>query len=187
MFSLIRAYKKYDPAATSSVEILLLYPGIKALVFHRLAHGLYKKKLYLLARMISEFSRFLTGIEIHPGSRIGKNLIIDHGSGIVIGETAVIGDNVIIFQGVALGSRRLGHMAPKLSVASTRRHPKIEDNVMIGAGAKILGGITIGQNACVGANAVVLEDVPPSTTMVGAPAKPIYKDSQVASQIMKQS
>lgn len=152
-----------DPAAKSLLEAIITSPGIKALVYHRLAHKLYKKDRSLLARLISQRARRITGIEIHPGATIGDNLLIDHGMGVVIGETAEVGNNVTIFHGVTLGG--LG------GEKGEKRHPTIEDDVLIGAGAKILGPITIGKGAKVGANSVVLEDVPAYATAVGAPAK----------------
>jgi len=152
-----------DPAAKSMIEVILCYPGLKAIIYHRISHMLYKKKRYNLARVISQRARRITGIEIHPGAQIGKNLFIDHGMGIVIGETAKVGNNVTIYHGVTLGG--IGG-DPK-----AKRHPTVEDDVMIGAGAKVLGPITIGKGAKIGANAVVLDDVPPYTTVVGMPAK----------------
>jgi serine O-acetyltransferase len=168
MHSLIEAYKKKDPAARNAWEIILLYPGVKAVFFHRLAHPLYVRKIPFLPRFIAEFSRWLTGIEIHPGAIIGQDLVIDHGLGIVIGETAIIGNQVLIYQGVTLGA---------LDIIQGKRHPTIEDNVMIGAGSKILGDIIIGKNSKIGANAVVLNDIPPGSVAVGNPAKIIKKDS----------
>ncbi|GFN36079.1 serine O-acetyltransferase EpsC [Tepidimicrobium xylanilyticum] len=155
--------KEKDPAAKSLVEAIFCYPGLKALVYHRIAHRFYKKGRFLLARIISQRARRITGIEIHPGAKIGKRLFIDHGMGVVIGETAEIGDNVTIYHGVTLGG--IGGEPGK------KRHPTVEDNVMIGAGAKILGPITIGRGAKIGANAVILEDVPPYSTVVGVPGR----------------
>lgn len=151
-----------DPAAKSKLEVLLLYPSIHALALYRVAHALYKKKFFLAARIISQFGRFITGIEIHPGARIGKRLFIDHGMGVVIGETAEIGDNVTIYHGVTLGGT---------GKEKGKRHPSIGDNVVIGAGAKILGPVYVGSGAKIGANAVVLKDVPSNSTAVGIPAK----------------
>lgn len=168
MHPLIDAYKKKDPAARNSWEIILLYPGIKAIFFHRIARQLYLHKIPFLPRLISEFSRWLTGIEIHPGASIGENLVIDHGMGVVIGETTIIGNNVLIYQGVTLGG---------LELIQGKRHPTIEDNVMIGAGTKILGNITIGNHSKIGANAVVLNNIPANSVAVGNPAKIIKKDS----------
>ena len=152
-----------DPAARSRIEVLLLYPHIKAIGIHRIAHRLYRWHLFFLARFVSNIARFWTGIEIHPGAKIGRGLLIDHGMGVVIGETAEIGDDCQIYHGVTLGGRGTEHK---------KRHPTLENGVMIGAGAKCLGNITIGEGAKVGANAVVLEDVAPHTTVVGLPARP---------------
>lgn len=154
---------KQDPAAKSLLEAILCYPSLKAVVYHRLAHKYYKRGKYLLARLIANRARRKTGIEIHPGAKIGKNLFIDHGMGVVIGETAEIGDNVTMYHGVTLGG--VG------GEPNTKRHPTIGNNVIIGAGAKILGPITIGDGAKIGANAVVLKDVPPYSTVVGIPGK----------------
>jgi serine O-acetyltransferase len=151
-----------DPAAKSVLEVFLLYPSIHALAMHRIAHSLYKRKIFLLARMISQFSRLVTGIEIHPGAKIGKGLFIDHGMGVVIGETSEIGDNVTIYHGVTLGGT---------GKDKGKRHPTVGNNVVIGAGAKVLGPIYVGDNAKIGANAVVLKDVPYNSTAVGIPAK----------------
>lgn len=157
-FELLRTYKNYDPAAKSLLEIALLYPGPKALLCHRMAHALYKMELYFLARLVAEISRWMTGIEIHPGATVGHRLVIDHGVGVVIGETAVIGDDCIIFHGVTLGG---------LKFDPVKRHPTVGNHVLIGTGAKVLGPITIGDNALIGANAVVIRDVPPGVTVVG--------------------
>ncbi len=166
MFDLLNAYKNYDPAAKSMWEIAFLYPGPRAIRWHRVAHFLYQREFYFLARLISESSRFLTGIEIHPGAKIGKRLVIDHGMGLVIGETAEIGDDCILFHGVTLGGT---------SFANTKRHPTIGDRVLIGAGAKILGPIEVGNDCRVGANAVVTKNVPQGTTVVGNPAVELSK------------
>lgn len=162
MIEFLKVYRKNDPAARSYLEVLLLYPGPKAIGLHRLAHFFYRWHFFFLARLISEFSRWLTLIEIHPGARIGKNLFIDHGSGVVIGETAIIGDHCMIYHGVTLGG---------VSLSQFKRHPTLENNVLVGAGAKVLGAITIGQGAKVGANSVVTKDVEPGTSVVGIPAK----------------
>ncbi|AHZ83505.1 serine O-acetyltransferase [Bdellovibrio bacteriovorus] len=154
----LRTYKNYDPAAKSLWEIALLYPGPKAVALHRIAHELYGVKLFFLARLVAEISRWLTGIEIHPGATLGKRLVIDHGFGVVIGETAVIGDDCIIFHGVTLGG---------LKFDPVKRHPTVGNKVLIGTGAKILGPITIGDGALVGANAVVIREVPAGATVVG--------------------
>ena len=152
----INAYRNYDPAAKSFLEILLLYPGPKALLTYRLARCFYNFKFYFIARFISELGRALTGIEIHPGAKIGKCLVIDHGMGVVIGETAEIGDNCIIFHGVTLGGLRFDPV---------KRHPTVGNRVMIGTGAKILGPVQIGDDARIGANAVVTKNVEPNTTV----------------------
>lgn len=151
-----------DPAAKSKLEVLLLYPSMQAVILHRLAHKLYNRKMYFFARFISQFSRFFTGIEIHPGARIGKGLFIDHGMGVVIGETSEIGDNVTLYHGVTLGGT---------GKEKGKRHPTVGNNVIIGAGAKILGPIYVGDNAKVGAGAVVINDVPANSTAVGLPAR----------------
>lgn len=158
----INAYKARDPAARSTLEVLLLYPGLKAVRSHRRAHWCYTHGLLLLARMISQASRRRTGIEIHPGATIGRRLVIDHGMGLVIGETAEIGDDCLIYHGVTLGGT--GKEAGK-------RHPTIGNNVLIGTGAKVLGPITIGDNSRVAANSVVLRDIPENSTAVGIPAR----------------
>lgn len=168
MFSLINAYKKMDPSAGNFWEILLLYPGIKAICLHRLAHFFYQYKIPFLPRMIAEISRWLTGIEIHPGAIIGTETIFDHGMGIVIGETAVIGNRVLIYHGVTLGGTKL---------TKNKRHPTIEDGVILGGGSKILGNIVIGKNARIGANSVVLTNIPAGQTAAGVPAKVLHKDS----------
>ena len=152
---------KNDPAARTKLEVLLLYQSIHVLIFYRIAHGLYKIKLFFLARLISQLGRFFTGIEIHPGAKIGKGLFIDHGMGVVIGETAEIGDNVTIYHGVTLGGT---------GKDKGKRHPTLGNNVIIGCGAKILGPISIGDGAKIGANSVVLKNVPKGKTAVGIPA-----------------
>lgn len=158
----IRAAQKKDPAAKGFLEIIFLYQGLHALITHRIAHSFYKARLYLLARLISQWSRFLTGIEIHPGAKIGKRFFIDHGMGVVIGETSIIGDDVLLYQGVTLGGTGL---------EKGKRHPTIGNNVVIGTGAKVLGNITIGDNSYIGANAVVIKDVPANSTVVGVPGR----------------
>lgn len=155
--ALLDTYKAYDPAAKSLWEIALLYPGPKALVLHRLAHLFYKAELYFVARFVAEISRWLTGIEIHPGATLGHRLVIDHGFGVVIGETAIVGNDCVIFHGVTLGGIRFDPV---------KRHPTVGNKVMIGTGAKILGPITIGDGATIGANSVVVKDVPPGAVMV---------------------
>ena len=151
-----------DPAAKSVIEILLCYPGFHAIIWHRLAHRLYNARVPLLPRVISQFSRFFTGIEIHPGARIGRRFFIDHGMGVVIGETSEVGDDVLIYQGVTLGGT--GNEKGK-------RHPTIGNHVVIGTGAKVLGSITIGNNVKIGAGSVVVRPVPPNSTVVGIPGR----------------
>ena len=158
----LTAYQRRDPAARSKLEIFLLYNGVHATLYHRLAHALYRRRLLFLARLVSQWSRFWTGIEIHPGATIGRRLVIDHGTGIVIGETAEIGDDVLLYQGVTLGGT---------GKDTGKRHPTIEDNVMIGSGAKVLGPITIRRSARIAAGAVVLQEVPENATAVGVPAQ----------------
>jgi len=151
-----------DPAAKSTLEVLLCYPGLHCIIMHRFAHYFYKKKRYLIARLISHFSRFLTGIEIHPGAKIGRRVFIDHGHGTVIGETAEIGDDVTIYQGVTLGGT---------GKEKGKRHPTIRNNVVISTDAQVLGAIEIGENSKIGAGSVVLHDVPPNCTVVGIPGR----------------
>ena len=158
-----------DPAAKTKLSLILTYPGVKAVFFHRIANFFQLAKFYLIARIISQLSRFLTGIEIHPGAKIGKNLFIDHGMGVVIGETSEIGDNVTIYHMATLGG-----IAPSINSNNQRqvkRHPTLGDCVVVGSGAQILGPVMIGANAKVGANAVVTKDVPENAVMVGIPAK----------------
>jgi len=158
-----------DPAAKSKLSLMLTYPGVKAVFFHRIANFFSVAKFDLIARIISQFSRFLTGIEIHPGAKIGKNLFIDHGMGVVIGETSDIGDNVTIYHMATLGG-----IAPSINSNDQRnikRHPTIEDEVVIGSGAQVLGPVTVGRCAKIGANAVITKDVPEKAVMVGIPAK----------------
>jgi serine O-acetyltransferase len=158
-----------DPAAKSKLSLILTYPGVKAVFFHRIANFFSVAKFDLIARIISQFSRFLTGIEIHPGAKIGKNLFIDHGMGVVIGETSNIGDNVTIYHMVTLGG-----IAPSINSNDQRnikRHPTIRDEVVIGSGAQVLGPVTVGRCAKIGANAVITKDVPEKAVMVGIPAK----------------
>ena len=157
MIELLKAYKNYDPAAKSYAEIFFLYPGPRALFFHRIAHFLYSIGLYFIARLVADISRTITGIEIHPGAKIGQRLVIDHGVGCVIGETSIIGDDCIIFHGVTLGG---------LKFDPVKRHPTVGNHVLIGAGAKVLGPITIGNNSRIGANAVVIKDVPEGAVIV---------------------
>ena len=157
MFDFLRAYKNYDPAAKSYAEIFFLYPGPRAVFIHRVAHFLYQKNLFFMARLIADISRSTTGIEIHPGAKIGRRLVIDHGVGVVIGETAEIGDDCIIFHGVTLGGLKFDRV---------KRHPTVGNHVLIGTGAKVLGPIKIGNNSKIGANAVVVKDVPEGATIV---------------------
>lgn len=163
----IEAVFARDPAARNTLEVLTTYPGIHALIMHRMAHELWKKEYKGTARLLSSFSRFATGIEIHPGAKIGKRFFIDHGMGVVIGETAEIGNDVTLYHGVTLGGTTWN---------KGKRHPTLEDGVVIGAGAKILGPFTVGQGAKVGSNAVVTKEVPPGVTAVGNPARYIFKD-----------
>ncbi|KAA6457270.1 serine O-acetyltransferase [Acidobacteria bacterium AB60] len=156
-----------DPAARSSLEVLTCYPGLWAVWMHRIAHALWKAKLRLLARMLSQVARFFTGVDIHPGALLGRRLFIDHATGVVIGETAIVGSDVTIYQGVTLGGTGKGH---------GKRHPTICDGVFIGNNANVLGNITVGENSRVGAGSVVLNDVPPNSTVVGVPAHIVYRN-----------
>ena len=160
---------KRDPAARTKLSLILTYPGVKAVFFHRIANFFSIAKFHLIARIISQFSRFLTGIEIHPNAKIGKNLFIDHGMGVVIGETSDIGDNVTIYHMATLGG-----IAPSINSDDQRnikRHPTLQENVVVGSGAQILGPVVVGKNSKIGANAVVTKDVPENAVMVGIPAK----------------
>ena len=166
---------KRDPAAKSKLYVILTYPGVKAIFFHKIANFFSIAKFDLIARIISQFSRFLTGIEIHPRAKIGKNLFIDHGMGVVIGETSDIGDNVTIYHMVTLGG-----ISPSINSddqRNTKRHPTLMDNVVVGSGAQILGPVVIGKNAKIGANAVVTKNVPENAIMVGIPAKNVGESS----------
>ncbi len=165
----IRAAQKRDPAAKSFLEVILLYPGLHALIYYRLGHVFYRMKMFFPARMLSQLARFTTGIEIHPGAKIGKRFFIDHGLGVVIGETAIIGDDVLLYQGSTLGGT---------GIVKGKRHPTIGNNVVIGAGAKVLGNIVIGDNSYIGANAVVIKDVPPNSTVVGVPGRITKQDGK---------
>ena len=158
----IQAIKDKDPAARSTLEIFLCYPGFYALLMHRVSHWLWVHSLKLLARMNSNLARFLTGIEIHPGATFGKRVFIDHGMGVVVGETAIVGDDVLLYQGVILGGT---------STEKTKRHPTVEKGVIVGAGAKVMGNITIGEYSKIGTGAVVLKDVPSQSTCVGVPGR----------------
>jgi serine O-acetyltransferase len=158
-----------DPAARSRLEVLLWYPGVHALALHRLAHRCWQAGWTTLARGLSHLSRFATGIEIHPAARLGRGLFIDHGMGVVIGETAEVGDNVTLLQGVTLGGT---------SLRREKRHPTLGDNVVVGAGAKIIGALTIGDGSRIGAGSVVVRDVPPNSVVVGVPGRVTYRDGQ---------
>jgi serine O-acetyltransferase len=163
----IRTVKRKDPAARNTLEILLTYSGLHAVLFYRLSHALYVRRLYTLARLISQIARFITGVEIHPGAKIGRGLFIDHGSGVVIGETAEIGNNCLIYQGVTLGGT---------GKERGKRHPTLGNNVMVGAGARVLGPFHVGNNVKIAANAVVLESIPDNCTAVGVPAKIVKRN-----------
>ena len=163
----LRSIQRRDPAAKSLLEVVLFYPGVHALFFYAIAHRLYKVRLFLVARLFPHIGRLVSGIEIHPGARIGQRLFIDHGFGVVIGETSVIGDDVLMYHGVTLGSKTLGNF---------KRHPTIEDRVILGAGAKILGDIVIGHDSIVGANAVVSKSIPPYSVVGGIPAVSLKRD-----------
>jgi serine O-acetyltransferase len=168
MLDFLRAYKKYDPAAKSLLEIALLYPGPKAVLLYRIGHFFYLLNLFFIARFFSEVSRWMTGIEIHPGAKIGRRLVIDHGIGLVIGETTEIGDDCILFQGVTLGG---------VKFEPTKRHPTLGNRVVVGAGAKVLGPITLGDDSRVGANSVVTRPVAQGVTVVGMPAMPVSRNA----------
>ncbi len=165
----IASYKERDPAAKNSLEILLLYAGLHALVAYRMAHRLWQWRIPFLPRWISQTARFFTGIEIHPGAQIGRRFFIDHGMGVVIGETAMVGDNVLLYQGVTLGGT---------GKETGKRHPTVGNNVVVGTGAKILGNITIGDNSYIGANAVVIKNVPANSTVVGIPGRITRQEGQ---------
>jgi serine O-acetyltransferase len=161
-FEDIQNIRKKDPAACGFLQVVILYQGLHALVWHRIAHALYRLRLCFLSRAVSQISRSLTGIEIHPGAKIGRRFFVDHGMGVVIGETAEVGNDVLLYQGVTLGGTGL---------VNEKRHPTIGNNVVIGAGAKVLGNIKVGDNSYLGANAVVIKDVPPNSTVVGVPGR----------------
>jgi len=165
----IKATFERDPAATNLIEVLLTYSGLHAIISYRIAHRLFKMKIPFVPRFISQFAKWLTGIEIHPGATVGHGLFIDHGMGVVIGETSVIGDNVTLFQGVTLGGT---------GKERGKRHPTLSNNVVIGTGAKILGNVTVGENVQVGANAVVVKDVPPNSTVVGIPGRVVRREGK---------
>ncbi len=164
----IQAVFDRDPAARTTLEVVLAYPGLHAIWFHRLAHWLWEHHAKLLGRLVSELSRWLTGIEIHPGAKIGRRLFIDHGMGVVFGETAEIGDDVLIYQGVTLGGT---------SLKKEKRHPTLEDHVMVSAGASVIGPVRIGEGSRIGAGAVVVTSAPPWSTIVGIPGKVIEGDN----------
>ncbi|GAB2884774.1 serine O-acetyltransferase [Paraburkholderia jirisanensis] len=169
----VATIRERDPAARSAFEVLICYPGLHALVLHRFAHACWRAKRHVLARFVSQLGRFLTGIEIHPGATIGRRVFIDHGMGVVIGETAVVGDDCTIYQGVTLGGTSLTRGA--------KRHPTLERGVIVGAGAKVLGGFTIGAEAKIGSNAVVVKPVPAGGTAVGNPARVVMPARAAAS------
>jgi len=166
---LLEAYQRRDPAARSKLEVFLLYPGVHAVLYHRIAHWFYNRRCFFVARWISQHARRHTGIEIHPGAVIGKRLVIDHGMGIVIGETAEIGDDVLLYQCVTLGGT---------GKDKGKRHPTIGNNVLIGSGAKVLGPFRVGDNTRIAANAVVLQEIPPNCTAVGVPAQVVRVDGR---------
>jgi serine O-acetyltransferase len=165
----VRSVLERDPAARSRLEVLLCYPGLWAVWYHRVSHRLWRMKLRLLARIVSQFARLLTGVDIHPGALLGRRLFIDHATGVVIGETAIVGSDVTLYQGVTLGGTGKGH---------GKRHPTVCDGVFVGNNANVLGNITIGANSRVGAGSVVLTDVPPNSTVVGVPAHIVYRNGQ---------
>jgi len=165
----IRAVRERDPAARSTLEVLLCYPGVHALVFHRFAHAIWRRGFTVPARFVSHVARFLTGIEIHPAAKLGPGLFIDHGMGVVIGETAEVGENVTLLQGVTLGGT---------SLKREKRHPTLGDNVVVGAGAKIIGGFKIGDGSRIGAGSVVVREVPTNSVVVGVPGRVTYRDGQ---------
>src|SRR5580704_2345228 len=173
MLSLIRedvaTVMEHDPAAKSRLEVFLCYSGLHAVWFYRINHWLWNQHFFLLGRLLSQFARFLTGVEIHPGAQIGRRLFIDHAIGVVIGETAIVGDDVTLYQGVTLGGTGKEH---------GKRHPTIEDHVVVGGGAKILGNITVGRNCRIGAGSVVLRNVPEDSTVVGVPGHIIFRDGK---------
>ncbi len=155
-----------DPTSLVFLEVIFCYPGFHAIILHRIANGFWINRLFLIGRIISHFNRWITGIEIHPGAKIGKGFFIDHGMGVVIGETAEIGDNCTIYQGVTLGG---------LSLKKEKRHPTLDNNIVVGAGAKILGPVSVGANCKIGAGSVVLEDVPKNSTVIGVPGRIVYR------------
>ena len=180
MNEFIESIIKRDPAAKSKLLVIVAYPGVKAVFFHYIANKIWSINFFLIARIISQFSRFLTGIEIHPAAKIGKNLFIDHGMGVVIGETSEIGNNVTIYHGVTLGG--ISPAENSLEQVNLKRHPTIKNNVIIGSGAQVLGPITVGENSRIGANTVILKDVPKYGIMVGNPAKNLNKGERIDSK-----
>ncbi|MGF7058350.1 serine O-acetyltransferase [Brassicibacter mesophilus] len=172
----VSCIRERDPAVKSTLEVLLCYPGLHAIIFYRIAHWFYNRRLFLIARLISTSARFFTCIDIHPGAKIGKGIFIDHGLGVVIGETAEIGDNVTIYQGVTLGGT---------GKDKGKRHPTIRDNVVVSSGAKVLGPFEVGNNSKIGAGAVVLKEVPPNCTVVGVPGRVVIKDNRKVSSLSK--
>lgn len=173
----IRAIKERDPAARNSIEVLLLYSGLHALIYYRISHWFYTHKLFFIARLISQFARFCTGVEIHPGAKIARGVLIDHGAGVVIGETAEVGEGCTIYQGVTLGGT---------GKDKGKRHPTLGKNVMVGSGAKILGPFTVGDNAKIAAGAVVLEPIPEDATAVGVPARVVRRGDKKIIQDLDQ-
>ncbi|MCX5680872.1 MAG: serine O-acetyltransferase [Candidatus Omnitrophica bacterium] len=171
----IRSAKERDPAAKGNLQIVFLYPGLHAIVAYRLSHFLWKRNFPFFARLVSQTARFFTGIEIHPGAKVGRGLFIDHGMGVVVGETTIIGDNVTLFQGVTLGGT---------GKETGKRHPTLGDNIVVGAGAKVLGNINVESNSYIGANAVVIHDVPPNTTVVGVPGHVTKQDGKKMDRAM---
>ena len=165
----LKAVFDRDPAVRSSLEVVFCYPGFHALLFYRLAHALWVRNFFFLGRLVSQMGRFFTGIEIHPGAKIGRGFFIDHGMGVVIGETAEIGNNCTLYHGVTLGGT---------SWAKEKRHPTLGDNVIVGSGAKILGPFTVGDNSKVGSNSVVVKEVPPNSTVVGVPGRVVMSEGQ---------
>ena len=165
----IKAVFERDPAAKNTLEVILLYSGLHAIIYYRISHALYRVGIPILPRLVSQIARFLTGIEIHPGATIGKGLFIDHGMGVVIGETSIIGDNVTLFQGVTLGGT---------GKEKGKRHPTLGNNIVVGTGAKVLGNINIGDGVMIGANAVVVKDVPADSTVVGVPGRIVKKEGK---------
>lgn len=170
----MRAVKERDPACRSSFDVIFSYPGFHAVALHRISHRLWKARLFFLARFLSHIARLLTGIEIHPAVQAGKGFFIDHGMGVVIGETTEIGENVTLYQGVTLGG---------VSLKKEKRHPTLRDNVVVGAGAKILGPFEVGENSRIGANSVVVKEVPPNSTVVGIPGRIVVKEGKKVDEI----